>query len=437
MLTIQFGQCGNQIGQSLFQQLCNDLDSKDTGISKRANSVYTEESFEKWFTSINKDGKRLARAILVDTEHKVVNKICSKSSNYWTYRPQNLICQAGGGSANNWAYGSMIKGPQLKDEILDITRREIEKTDCFNGVLLLLSSAGGTGSGVGSYTAELLRNEFPNKSIIASIVLPFASGEISVQNYNTMLTLGRFSESVDLNLLFQNEQIHTICTNILKNVETKLININDVISKKLCALFQPVNHSWCSTNFLTSTVASHPSYKLATIKSTPYISPSLSQFESFYSWRMYVQHLKQMLQISSLTDAETKSPSSSTNTKSSHVYYKSISNVLLSRGKITENDPMVFDDLQIKDLYVNWNSSSDQLTYLNQERKLLNQEKFLTLVTNNSQIHQTLDVIVDKAWNLYTHSAFLHQYKKFGLEEDDFLEAFAKIENVIKDYKNL
>ncbi|XP_011495717.1 PREDICTED: tubulin delta chain-like [Ceratosolen solmsi marchali] len=437
MLTIQFGQCGNQIGHSLFQHVSNDLDSTDTGISKQANSAYIEESFENWFTSLNKDGKRLARAILVDTEHKVVNKVCSKSSNCWTYRSQNLICQAGGGSANNWAYGSLIKGPQLKDEILDITRREIEKTDCFNGILLLLSSAGGTGSGVGSFTAELLRNEFPNKSIVASIVLPYASGEISVQNYNTMLTLARFTESIDLNLLIQNEQIHTICTNILKNVETKLININDVISKKLCSLFQPVHQSWCGVNFLTSTIACHPSYKLATIKSTPYISPSISQYESFYSWRTYIDHLKQMLQISVLTDTEAKPPSNFLNSKANHLYYKSISNMLLSRGNITENDMMTCDDLRSKNLYVNWNSSSDQLTYLNQERRLLNQDKFLTLVTNNSQIHQTLDGIVDKAWNLYTHSAFLHQYKKFGLEEDDFLEAFAKIENVIKDYKSL
>lgn len=437
MLTIQFGQCGNQLGHSLFRQLSADLDAKDTGISNQANSTYTEKSFEKWFTSINRDGKRLARAVLVDTEHKVVNKICSNSPDRWTYRSQNLICQSGGGSANNWAYGSLVKGPQLKNDILEITRKEIEKVDSFDGILLLLSSAGGTGSGVGSFTAELLRNEFPNKSIIGSIVLPFTAGEVGVQNYNTMLTLAKFSESVDLSLLFQNEQIHTICTSVLKNVETKLFDINDVISKKLCAAFQPVNDAWCTANYLTSTVACHPSYKMATIKSTPYVSPKVSQYESSYHWRLYVQHLKETLRNTSSVDAETKAPSHSTSARSSHSYSRAVSNVLVSRGKISENDPMTCDDLRGKDLYVDWIASGERLTHLSQERRLLNQEKFLALVTNNSQIYQTLDGIVDKAWNTYIHSAFLHQYKKFGLEEDDFLEAFAKIENVIKDYKNL
>ena len=432
MLTIQFGQCGNQLGHSLFQQLSSDLDAKDTGISKQANSTYTEQSFEKWFTNINRDGKRLARAVLVDTEHKVINKVCNNPQDKWTYRSQNLICQSGGGSANNWAYGSLVKGPQLKDDILEITRKEIEKIDSFDGILLLLSSAGGTGSGVGSFTADLLRNEFPNKSIIGSIVLPFSSGEVGVQNYNTMLTIGRFCEAVDLCFLFQNEQIHTICTSILKNTETKLIDINDVISRKLCATLQPVNDKWYNTNFLSSTVACHPSYRLATIKGTPYMPPSLMQYESYYNWKMYVHHLKQTLRTSAAADTETKIRS-----KYSSSYSKSVANIFIPRGKITENDPMNYDELQSKDLYTDWIASSDQLTYISQQRKLLNQEKFLALITNNSQIYHTLDGIVDKAWNTYTHSAFLHQYKKFGLEEDDFLEAFAKIENVIKDYKSL
>lgn len=436
MLTIQFGQCGNQLGYSLFKQLSADLDAKNTGITKKENSAYVEQSFEKWFNGINRDGKHLARAVLVDTEHKVINKICNDTSDQWTYRSRNSICKSGGGSANNWAYGCLVKGPQLKEEILETTRKEIERTDCFDGILMLLSSAGGTGSGVGSYTADLLRNEFPNKSIVGSIVLPFSSGEVGVQNYNTMLTLARFSESVDLSLIFQNEKIHSICTKLLKNTETKLIDMNEVISRKLCATFQPVNDSWCNTNYLTSTVACHPNYKLATIKSAPFIPPSSRQYETFNSWGVYVQDLKQGLGNLPTIDTGLKNSSRSTSVKP-YSYCKSVSNVLISRGKISELDSMNTDDLANENLYVDWTASSDQLTHLSQQRRLLNQEKFLALVTNNSQIHHSLDDIVNKAWTTYTHSAFLHQYKKFGLEEDDFLEAFAKMENVIKNYKSL
>ncbi|XP_014207260.1 tubulin delta chain-like [Copidosoma floridanum] len=433
MLTIQFGQCGNQLGQSLFSQLSDDLNAKDTAISKQDNSTYTEQSFQKWFTGLNKDGKRLARAILLDTEHKVINSIRRDTKDHWAYNSQNFIYQSAGGSANNWAFGSLVKGPQLKDNILEYSRREIEKNDSFDGILLLLSSAGGTGSGVGSYTVDLLRNEFPNKTIVGSIVLPFTSGEVGVQNYNTMLTIARFNETADLTLLFQNEHVHSICTKDLKNTDTKLMDMNDVISRKLCSVFQPVNDVWCNANYLTSTVACHPSYKIATIESTPYVPPRVSEFESAYSWGLYVKHLKQSLRCPAIGKTDVKPVT----LKSGQSYYKSVTNVLVSRGKFTKNDPLTCDEFKNKAMYVDWLGSSDQLTCLNQQRRLVNHEKFLALVTNNAKVSQTLDGIVTKAWNTYVHGAFLHQYKKFGLEEDDFLEAFGKVENVIKNYKNL
>lgn len=139
MLTIQFGQCGNQLGHALFKQLSSDLDAKNTGVTKKENSAYVEQSFEKWFNGINRDGKRLARAVLVDTEHKVIKKITGEHacSDQWTYRPRNSICQSGGGSANNWAYGCLVKGPQLREQILEATRKEIERTDSFDGIHLL------------------------------------------------------------------------------------------------------------------------------------------------------------------------------------------------------------------------------------------------------------------------------------------------------------
>jgi hypothetical protein len=42
-----------------------------------------------------------------------------------------------------------------------MVRRETEKCDRLGGFLSLLSLAGGTGSGVGAYITEALRDEFP------------------------------------------------------------------------------------------------------------------------------------------------------------------------------------------------------------------------------------------------------------------------------------
>ncbi|XP_043477843.1 tubulin delta chain-like [Leptopilina heterotoma] len=440
MLTLQFGQCGNQLGHNFFTQLSTDINSRDKNVSRDDNYQYTESAIEKWFEGINNDGCRLARTILIDTEAKVLKNICRQTNSQWTYRKQNLICQTSGGSANNWAYGYLMKGPQFKEETLEAIRREIERTDRLEGMLFLLSSAGGTGSGVGSYFIDNLREEFPTKTLIGSIILPFTSGEVGTQNYNTLLTLAKFNEKCDINFLFENEQIHSICTSILKNFDANLKNINDVISRKLAAIFQPVENC-LNANSLVSLVTPHPSYKLASIKSVPYIPLNSSIYESSYKWHSHIGHLKQTLRVGvfndSVIDPETRKISHAPYDRNYHKYCKSIGNILITRGTSLENDSIVYDELKKNDLYAKWMPELERFTHFNQRRRLLNQEKFVALITNNSQIHRSLEIIVDRAWKMYTHGAFLHQYKKFGLEEDDFLHSFAKVENIVKSYREL
>ncbi|XP_032689650.1 tubulin delta chain-like isoform X2 [Odontomachus brunneus] len=409
MLTIQFGQCGNQLGYNLLSKVSADLKSPNTGVSYGVNYEYTENTIEKWFDGIAEDDRCLARAILVDTEEKVVNKIRKETTTSWLYRPSNIVCQCdSGGSANNWAYGYCINSKLLSNTILNVTRQQIEKLDRFQGFLLLLSSAGGTGSGVGSRMIELLREEYMTKTIVAAIVLPFTFGEVCVQNYNTILTLAKFCNRADLSLLFENEK--------------------------------PINDTRYNANSLVSSVATHPSFKFATIKSTPYVPATSLQYEPTHKWDVYIRHLEHALQVSrsqaELTNIQQKKPTASISKSMCYMYNPCVSNILVTRGRSMADDIIVTTSLQKKHLYPNW-IASDPFTHLHQERRILNRNKFLTLVTNNSEIHRPLDVYLDKAWNSYKCAAFLHQYKQFGWEEDDFLRAFAKVENIVQEYKNL
>lgn len=437
MLTLQFGQCGNQLGHSLYSLITNDLDLKNAGVSQSINENYKQQSFDRWFSGKTKEGKPIARNILVDTEKKVIHKLSSPK--HWFYRPKNMIYQSSGGSANNWAYGYTTKGPQLADNILDVVNRELERIDHLEGLLLLLSSAGGTGSGVGSYMLEQLRDNYPTRDIIASVVLPFSYGEVGTQNYNTVLTLAKLQETVNLGILFENEQIHSICTSVLNNPGAQLPDINDIISKKLCTIFGPVNKS-CSINYITRFVGSHPDYKLASIKSMPYVSSSSSAFEGTSKWQIYSRNLKQTLRMpalkSQLPDPETKKCFRGlTNTRS--LYNKSAANLIVTRGLSFSADPNTYEEFRDKSLYPSWLGEKDRFCHLHEDRRLFDQDKFVALLTNNSSLHKPLDGIVDRAWNTYVYSAFLHQYQKYGMEKEDFLQAFAMMEKTIKSYKNL
>ncbi|XP_066592563.1 tubulin delta chain-like [Prorops nasuta] len=443
MLTLQFGQCGNQLGRVLFSKLSEDIDyCTSTGVSYDVNYQYINDSVNKWFGRVTKNNRHLAKAILVDTEEKVINQLCYNFENSWAYCSKNIVCEAGSGSANNWAYGHLVKGQQLSDLVMNCVRLEIEQMDQLDGFLSLLSCAGGTGSGIGSYILDVLREEYRKKTIIAATVLPFSSGEVCLQNYNSLLTLSKFNGNVDTVLIFENSKIYEICKNLVKTDNTSVQDMNNIIAKKLISILQPVNDSSFNLNILSSRLSPHVSYKFATIKSIPYVTDDALKFNSVCSWESYVKYLKQMLHVpySSIerADSKIKLPllKTSKNTIANYNYYSCVANILITRGRSSKNDLLITDDLTDNNLFTNW-TMNDRFTHFHQTRNIFKCEKFLSLITNNSYISKPLEEILQKAWTLYTHSAFLHQYKQFGLEEQDFLEAFAKIENIINNYKKL
>lgn len=87
MITVQIGQCGNQIGEKLFETLINDFQDPNTIINSqnrfkqrqiqqsdlRLNEEYVNKTKKRFFTEIDsKDCQTVApRAVLIDMESKV------------------------------------------------------------------------------------------------------------------------------------------------------------------------------------------------------------------------------------------------------------------------------------------------------------------------------------------------------------------------------
>ena len=87
VVTIQLGQCGNQIGFDLFKLIAFDasLTSRKSGLLPTSNDAYQDEVVERFFEeSDNKKQKTYltARAVLVDTEPKVINQCILRSEKH-------------------------------------------------------------------------------------------------------------------------------------------------------------------------------------------------------------------------------------------------------------------------------------------------------------------------------------------------------------------
>lgn len=190
VVTVQVGQCGNQLGASLFEALndhasANDPSTTDGVDAAAAATAAAAEAVEACRRSFFRDGG-IARAVIIDTEPKVIQRIVgsvhhragdsgqpypgsrqpgaayarsiTKTREAWSYDSGTQVCcHAQGGAANNWAYGYHGHGAAFSEACLESVRREAERCDRLAGLCILHSAAGGTGSGLGTYLTEVKR----------------------------------------------------------------------------------------------------------------------------------------------------------------------------------------------------------------------------------------------------------------------------------------
>jgi len=170
-LPISIGQAGNQINYEL-SNIFFDL--------KKNN----EELFRSYTTI---DGK-LAKSILIDTETKVIDKYFKKNNPFSKYyAPSINVVTNQSGRGNNWALGysndyveykgfnSGKSNLNISIECCEMIRKFLEKCEFLNGFLFIHSLNGGTGSGVTTRVAEILKDEYPKFKFISCPVIGLTS----------------------------------------------------------------------------------------------------------------------------------------------------------------------------------------------------------------------------------------------------------------------
>jgi len=71
-------------------------------------------------------------------------------------------------------------------------------------------------------------------------------------------------------------------------------------------------------------------------------------------------------------------------------------------------------------------------------RSFGNREKSAVLLSNGqSSVIDSMDRTVGRAWNMFASRAYLHQYASRGLEENDFVDCFAALEQILANYRQL
>lgn len=255
IITLQIGQCGNQIGSSFWHRL----------------SSLHQASHPSQFFYLADDNTPVPRAILLDLEPRVISQI----TNMGLFNHENIfVSNEGGGAGNNWASG-YLSAQSKKSEIFEMIHRESENSDMLESFFILHSIAGGTGSGMGSYLIEELRDEFPKKILQSFSVFPNNEevSDVVVQPYNSMLTLKRLNGCCDSVVVMDNAALGRISSESLRIKQPSYETINSLISTVICASTCTLRTPTYMYSDLKSIVST-----LVPVKGLNFIVPSYTPF---------------------------------------------------------------------------------------------------------------------------------------------------------------
>ena len=419
---IQVGQCGNQIGFNIFNNLINEM--------TKSSECLTQIIADTYFT-ISDSNQLYANALLIDMEAKVIEK-CLKSakSSNWNYNKSTIIHKQSG-SGNNWANGFFHHGPTIEEKFVETLSSFSEKFDFLDSVILINSLAGGTGSGLGSYVALLLKDYFPEINLLNIAVWPHNSGEVIVNSYNTLLSISENYKVSDLMTIIHNQDIYDICKDIYQIKKIGFEHLNTVISKHIINMMVPPLGEDVSlkakpfqlNSFISEVIYAlglNPKLKFNRIISTPEVSPENLKFTN-NSWSSLVKRGCQMMGNRS---NESRIDWTSKQTISNN------SIISIYRGRNLNEIPTDSENNVIK----HCNDNHIKCKQYRDVNGINGYEKHFTILSNSNYYSEDINRTLQKVYEMYEYNAFIHQYEKYGWEKSDFIEAFAFCEQVNYDY---
>lgn len=442
VITVQVGQCGNQVGMRVLDALVRDAGA-DERFFRRARAP----------RSGGADEPVLARAVLVDMEPKAVREASASAAGtgLWAYAPNRSFCEEGG-SGNNWAHGFHEHGPRSRERVTELIRAELELADRAGGVLIYQALAGGTGSGVGAHIAASVRDEWPELAVASAAIWPSERGDVAVQPYNVALSLAALSESADAVLLLENDAVQSVCERVLKIARPSHDDLNRLIARHIAPLLAPSTaaahgragaggaHGDGGGRELSllaeplTHLCAHPAYKLLCTRLVPQ-TPLRSLGHTANRWPAVIRPLSQMVATDALTEDRIDwagAPEEDVSQPRS----RALAHWLVLRGAGASAVDVRM--LSRERAYAQWaGSPAHALLVSASDRPLAPQDKTAALVSNSQLVLPPLRRLVSRACALFAERAYVHQYERYGMDVDELCMRIAQVEQIAHNYAEL
>lgn len=458
IITLQVGQCGNQIGGEFWKQLCLEhgitpdgtlqgLDetgplhhssrSPDPALSSGA--TFVDDRKDVFFYQSD-DEHYIPRALLIDLEPRVVNKITKHGPYRELFNPENLfIAQDGGGAGNNWASG-FRQGEEHHEQVIDMIDREADNSDSLEGFVLCHSIAGGTGSGMGSYLLERLSDHFPKKIVQTYSVFPNwdqSQSDVVVQPYNSVLTLKRLALNADAVVVLDNTALNRIAVDRLRIDNPTVDQLNSLVATIMAASTTTLRYPGYMNNDLIGLLASLiplPRCHFLMTGYTPLTLPGVSKTHAAMVRKTTVldvmRRLTQPKNI--MVSADTRSPSSC---------YLSLLNIIQGDDVDPTQLHNALQRMRERQLirFIPWGPASIQVALARTSPYVKSQHKVSGfMLANHTSMAELFDRLLGQYDRIRKRNAFLDNYRKEPMFEsnlDEFDDARHTVQNLVDEYR--
>jgi tubulin beta len=418
---LSVGQCGNQVGSKFWEVIADEHGIDPTG-TYHGDSDLQLERINVYFNEAT-GGKYVPRSIMVDLEPGTMDSVRSGAYGQ-IFKPDNFVFGTTG-AGNNWAKGHYTEGAEIIDYILDVTRKEAEGCDCLQGFQLFHSLGGGTGSGLGSLLLGKLREEYPDRILSTYSVVPSPKvSDTVVEPYNCVLALHQLVETTDLTYCIDNEALYDICFRTLKLTTPTYSDLNHLISACVsgttaCLRFP----GQLNADLRKLAVNMIPFPRLHFM--VPGFAPLTSRGSQQYRSLTVPELVQQMFDAKNMMAA----------CDPRHGKYLTVAAIFRGRVSMKEVEEQMLN-VQNKNssYFVEWIPSAIKQAVCDIPPRGLKMSA--TFIGNTTSIRELFVRVTEQFRLMLNKKAFLHWYTGEGMDEIEFNEAEANVNDLSAEYQD-
>ena len=421
IITINVGQCGNQIGNAFFKRICTEHGIESDGSLKQTQPINDRK--DVFFYQAD-DQRYVPRSINIDLEPRALDSLrAGEWKNF--YNPGNFILPSIDGAGNRWTDGYFTTAKM--DEILDVIDREVEHCDTLEGFFFCHSICGGTGSGLGSRLMEKISDRYPKQMITAFSVTQETS-DVVVSPINSILTMKRLITECQSCVMFDNSALTSIAGTQFGLDTVMIDDLNSIISASMAALTSLLRFPttlYSSLNNLMSHLCPSRFAHFLTTSYTP-----LRAIETVSTKTSAIDIMKRLIQPQNLM------------TKISNKQGKYASLIHFLQGEVSYEEMnealQRFNDRKLID-YVPWNKDALKVMKIRQS-PLIQRGNRLSgmMLANNTGIRHSFHNIHENFALLRKKNAFLGPFREAFHENDqEFIESSEIVKSVIDEYEQM